>query len=441
VTINPAVLAFTALASLAAAAMFGIVPALRASRPDVVEALRSSGRTAGLASGRLLRSGVVIAEVALSFVLLIGSGLMLRSMIALQHVDPGFEARGVLTFLLAGLRGQGPQRAVTVQQVRERLRALQGVQAVTAASLLPLDGGIGYGRWGTEEAVANPGKFHEGDFPAVLPGYFETLRTKLIEGRTFTDADNVLGPRLVVIDEDLAAIAFPNQSAVGKRLLIRARTPEPEWFEVIGVVAHQRRASLARPGREALFLTDAYFGQGAVARWAIRSTADPTQLGPAIRQEIARLDPRLVVSEMQPMQTFVDKAQAKTRFALLLIAIFGSVAALLAAVGLYGVLSAAVRQRTAEIGVRMALGAAPAGIFRLMVGQGLRLSAFGIAAGLIVALGLTRVMESLLVGVQPSDPLTFAIMAMLFFVIAAVSSWLPARRAALLDPTKALREE
>ena len=441
VTINPAVLAFTALASLAAAAMFGIVPALRASRPDVVEALRSSGRTAGLASGRLLRSGVVIAEVALSFVLLIGSGLMLRSMIALQHVDPGFEARGVLTFLLAGLRGQGPQRAVTVQQVRERLRTLQGVQAVTAASLLPLDGGIGYGRWGTEEAVANPGKFHEGDFPAVLPGYFETLRTKLIEGRTFTDADNVLGPRLVVIDEDLAAIAFPNQSAVGKRLLIRARTPEPEWFEVIGVVAHQRRASLARPGREALFLTDAYFGQGAVARWAIRSTADPTQLGPAIRQEIARLDPRLVVSEMQPMQTFVDKAQAKTRFALLLIAIFGSVAALLAAVGLYGVLSAAVRQRTAEIGVRMALGAAPAGIFRLMVGQGLRLSAFGIAAGLIVALGLTRVMESLLVGVQPSDPLTFTIMAMLFFVIAAVSSWLPARRAALLDPTKALREE
>jgi len=441
VAINPAVLAFTALASLAAAAMFGIVPALRASRPDVVEALRSSGRTAGLAAGRLLRSGVVVAEVALSFVLLIGSGLMLRSMIALQHVDPGYEARGVLTFFLAGLRGQGPQRAVTLEQVRQRLRALPGVQAVTASSTLPLDGAIAYGRWGTEEALANPGKFHEGDFPVVLPGYFETLRTKLIEGRSFTDADNVPGPRLVVIDNDLAAIAFPNQSAIGKRLLIRARTPEPEWFEVIGVVAHQRRASLARPGREALFLTDAYFGQGAVARWAVRATGDPAQLGPAIRSEIARLDPRLVVSEMQPMQVFVDHAQGQTRFALLLIGIFACIAALLAAVGLYGVLSAAVRQRTAEIGVRMALGAAPAAIFRLMVGQGLRLSAFGIGAGLIAGLGLTRVMESMLVGVQPSDPLTFAVMALLFFVIAAVSSWLPARRAALLDPTRALRDE
>jgi putative ABC transport system permease protein len=440
VSINTVVVAFTALASLAAAAMFGIVPALRASRPDVIEGLRSSGRTAALASGRLLRSGVVIAEVALSFVLLIGSGLMLRSMLALQHVDPGFEAHGVLTFLLAGLRGDGPQRAVMVQQVRERLRALSGVQSVAAASPLPLDGGIAYGRWGTEEAVANPGKFHEADFHFVLPGYFETLKTKLIEGRTFTDADNVPGPRLIVVDNDLAAAAFPNQSAIGKRLLVRARTPEPEWFEVIGVVAHQRHTSLARPGHEALFLTDAYMGQGVVGRWAVRGS-DATQLAPAIRAEITRLDPRLVISEMQPMQAFVDQAQGQTRFALLLIGIFSCIAALLAAVGLYGVLSAAVRQRTAEIGVRMALGAAPSAIFRLMVGQGIRLSAIGIAVGFVVALGLTRAIASMLVDVHPTDPLTFAAMALLFFGIAAVSSWLPARRAALLDPTIALREE
>jgi putative ABC transport system permease protein len=393
-----------------------------------------------LASGRLLRSGVVIAEVALSFVLLIGSGLMLRSMLALQHVDPGFEAHGVLTFLLAGLRGDGPQRAVMVQQVRERLRALSGVQSVAAASPLPLDGGIAYGRWGTEEAVANPGKFHEADFHFVLPGYFETLKTKLIEGRTFTDADNVPGPRLIVVDNDLAAAAFPNQSAIGKRLLVRARTPEPEWFEVIGVVAHQRHTSLARPGHEALFLTDAYMGQGVVGRWAVRGS-DATQLAPAIRAEITRLDPRLVISEMQPMQAFVDQAQGQTRFALLLIGIFSCIAALLAAVGLYGVLSAAVRQRTAEIGVRMALGAAPSAIFRLMVGQGIRLSAIGIAVGFVVALGLTRAIASMLVDVHPTDPLTFAAMALLFFGIAAVSSWLPARRAALLDPTIALREE
>jgi putative ABC transport system permease protein len=442
VTIDPMVLAFTALAALAAAAMFGVVPALRASRPELVEALRSSGRTAGLAAGRMLRSGVVMAEVALSFVLLVGSGLMLRSLVALQHVDPGFEARGVLTFFLAGLRGPGPERAAFIRQLQARLRGLPGVEAVTAASPMPLDGGIAYGRWGTEETVADPGKFHEADFHFVLPGYFEALHTRLIEGRTYTDADNVPGIRRLVIDDDLAARAFPNQTAVGKRLLVRARTPEPEWFEVIGVVAHQRHGSLARAGREAMFLTDAYAGQGVVGRWAVRAAGDPTLLGGAIRAEIARLDPRLVVAEMQPMQKFVDHAQAQTRFALVLIGVFAVIAAMLAAVGLYGVLSAAVRQRTAEIGVRMALGAAPAGIFRLMVGQGLRLSGAGIAMGLIVALALTRVaMHSMLVGVAPTDPLTFAAMAVLFLLIAAVSSWLPARRAALLDPTVALREE
>ncbi|HYL34859.1 MAG TPA: ABC transporter permease [Bryobacteraceae bacterium] len=441
VTIDPMVLAFTALAALAAAAMFGIVPALRASRPELVEALRSSGRTAGLAGGRRLRSAVVVAEVALSFVLLIGSGLMVRSLVALQHVDPGFEPRGVLTFFLAGFRGPGPARATFIRQLQERLRGLPGVEAVTAASPLPLDGGIAYGRWGTEEAVADPGKFHEGDFHFVLPGYFEALHTRLIAGRTYTDADNVPGVRRLVIDEDVAAKAFPNRSAVGKRLLVRARTPEPEWFEVIGVVAHQRHGSLARAGREAMFLTDAYMGQGVVARWAVRAAGDPARLGPAIRAEVAHLDPRLVVSEMQPMQKFVDHAQAQTRFALVLIGVFAAIAAVLAAVGLYGVLSAVVRQRTAEIGVRMALGAAPSGIFRLMVGQGLGLSVAGIAIGLILALALTRSMTTLLVGVAPTDPMTFAAMAILFLLIAGVSAWLPARRAALLDPTVALREE
>jgi predicted permease len=361
--------------------------------------------------------------------------------VALQLVDPGFEARGVLTFLLAGLRGPGPQRAVFIQQLRGKLQALPGVHAVTAATPLPLDGGIAYGRWGTEDAIANPGKFHEGDFHFVIPGYFEALHTKLIEGRTFTDADNMPDVRRLVIDKNLAVIAFPNQSATGKRLLVRARTPEPEWFEVIGVVEHQRHTSLAREGHEAMFLTDGYMGPGAVARWAVRTDSDPALLGNAIRAEVAKLDPRVLVSEMQPMQKFVDHAQAQTRFALLLIGIFSGIAAILAAIGLYGVLSAAVRQRTAEIGVRMALGADSANIFRLMVGQGIRLSAAGIALGLVVAAALTRVMVSMLVGVEPTDPLTFAAMVLLFFAIAAFSSWLPARRAASLDPTKALREE
>jgi putative ABC transport system permease protein len=190
-----------------------------------------------------------------------------------------------------------------------------------------------------------------------------------------------------------------------------------------------------------MFLTDAYMGQGVVGRWAVRTSGDPELLGAAIRREVAALDPKLVISEMQPMQRFVDQAQGQTRFTLALIGVFAAIAAVLAAVGLYGVLSAAVRQRTAEIGVRMALGAAPASIFRNMIGQGLWLSAGGVALGFIAALLLTRAMTSMLVGVQPTDPMTFAGMALVFLMIAAVSSWLPARRAARLDPTVALREE
>lgn len=315
------------------------------------------------------------------------------------------------------------------------------MQSVSAATPLPLDGEIANGRWGTEEARANPGKFQQADVHFVLPGYFETLKTPLLAGRTFTDADNVPGRNGIVIDQILAAKAFPAQSAVGKRLLARIRSEEPEWLEVIGVVAHQRQASLARPGREAIYFTDAFVGYGAARRWLIKTASDPAALGAAIRSEVARIDPRLVVAEVQPMQKFVQHAQAPTRFALLLIGVFAGIAALLAAVGLYGVLSAAVRQRTAEIGVRMALGAAPSTIFQIMVGEGLGLSAAGIVLGLLAALGLTRAMISMLVDVKPTDPVTYASIAVLFFLMAVVASWLPARRAARLDPATALREE
>jgi predicted permease len=441
IAIDPAVLAFTAVAALAAAATFGVVPALRASRPQVADVLRASGRTSGLGSGRLLRNGVVVAEVALSFVLLVGSGLMLRSFVALERTDPGFDARGLLTFSLPVVRADIQERAQFVRLLGQRLRALPGVQAVTAAAPLPLDGGIANGRWGTDEAAADPAKFQQADFFAVLPGYFEALHTRLITGRAFTEADNRPELKYIMIDQLLAAKAFPNQSAVGQRLLARIRTLEPEWFQVIGVVAHQRHESLAVDGREQMFLTDGYMQHGAVARWAIRADGDPMRLAAAARAEVTRLDPKLAPAEVQPMQAFVDRAQAPTRFALILIAIFASIAAILAAVGLYGVLSTVVQQRTAEIGVRVALGAPPASIQHLLVGQGLRLSAAGIVLGLAAAFAVTRVMSSMLVGVAPTDPATFAAIAVAFFVIAGIASWLPARRASALDPVAALREE
>jgi predicted permease len=441
--IDPAVLGFTALAALAAAAVFGLAPAVRAARPSVAVLLRASGRNAGLGGVGLLRNFVVVAEVALSFVLLIGSGLMFRSFLELQHIDPGFNPHGLLTFLLLGGRGgQKPEeRAARQREILTRLHELPGVQSVTSSFPLPLAGGFSPIRWGLEPALTDPSKFQAVDFQIVLPGYFEVLHTPLIAGRTFTDADNAPDRKGVVIDQMLAGKAFPGQSAVGKRLLIRIRTPEPEWVEVIGVVAHQRDSSLAVAGREQIYFADGFLGHGATGYWAIRTAGDPAKYATAVRAAIAKLDPTLLVSEMQPMDALVDHAQASTRFSLLLIGVFASVAVLLAGVGLYGVLSTVVRQRTPEIGVRMALGAAPRSIFSLVVGQGLRLSAAGIALGLVAAFELTRAITSMLVGVKATDPVTFASMAVLFFVIAAVASWLPARRAAGLDPTAALREE
>ena len=275
----------------------------------------------------------------------------------------------------------------------------------------------------------------------MLPGYFEVMHTPLLAGRTFTDADNALGRNVLLIDQLLADKAFPHQSPVGKRILIRTRTPEPEWVEVIGVVAHQREESLAERGREQVYLADAFLGSGVVQNWAVRVGGVPASYGSEIRAAIKGLDPHLLITELQPMDTLVDRAQAGTRFSLLLIGVFAVIAGLLAGVGLYGVLSTVVRQRTAEIGVRMTLGAGPGQIFQLIVGQGLRLTAIGIAAGLIAAFALTRGMTTMLVGVKATDPATFATVSIVFFLIATIASWLPARRASGLDPTVALRDQ
>jgi putative ABC transport system permease protein len=442
IAIDPAVLGFTALAGLAAAAIFGMAPAIKASRPDIMHVLRGVGRNAGLGGGGLMRNVVVVAEVALSFVLLIGSGLMVRSFIALQNINPGFDPHGLLTFQLLGPRGNQPQlRAAFQQNVKQHLSSMPGVQSVTAAGPFPLTGGFSPIRWGKEDALADSSKFQAVDFQIVLPGYFETMRTPLIAGRTFTDADNAPERTGVVVDEFLATKAFPHESAVGKRVLTRVRGAQPEWVEILGVVAHQRVTSLAQAGREQIYFTDGFVGHGGAGQWAVRTSGDPAQYSAAIRAEIGKLGGRLVINKLTSMDVLVEKAQSGTRFSLLLIGVFAVIAALLAGVGLYGVLSTVVRQRTAEIGVRMALGAAPSSIFQLVVGQGLQLSVVGIALGVAAAFGLTRVMTGMLIGVKPTDPATFAAIAILFLAIAGLASWIPGRRAASLDPTQALRDE
>jgi predicted permease len=440
VSLDPAVLAFAVAACVVSAVVFGLVPALRASRPNLADALRAGGRGATGGHGTLLRKSVVMAEVALSFVLLIGCGLMIRSAIALQHVDPGFDATGLLTMRLGNLRFRSDTEGVAkIAVIRERLSAVPGVRAVTAAAVLPLENRPFSGRWGTSAAVGDPTKFRQGQFHVVMPGYFEAMRGRVIAGRTFGPEDDVPNAKTIVIDDRVAAMAFPNESAIGKHLLARISTPEPETFEVIGVVAHQRHTTLVGDEKESIYFSNGAQRLGAGA-WIVRTNGDPAKLEAPVRSALLQLDPTILVSDMKPMSAYLDRAMAPTRFALALIALFAGLAATLAAVGLYGVLSSIVRQRGTEIGVRMAFGAQPSGIFRMVVGQGLRLSAAGVAVGLVAALLLTRAMTRLLIGVTPTDPLTFAAMVVVFFGIAAVASWLPARRAASVQPNVALRD-
>jgi putative ABC transport system permease protein len=441
--IDPAVLAFSIGAGLFAAVLFGLAPALRASRPDVAQVLRAAGRTSGLGGGALLRNSVVVVEVALCFVLLVGSGLVFRSFLALKRIDTGYDARGLLTFRgMGGRPGRNlDERAAAVRQVRATLAAIPGVEGVTAANILPLSGLFFPNRWGKEDAVNDYTKFQSADLQVVLPGYFDTMRTPLLAGRVFNDSDNNLEPRRMIIDQFLAAKAFPNGNAVGQRILSRINTPDNVWYEIIGVVAHQRLSSLAEPGREQIYITDGSLYHGRVQGWAIRTRGDPAKYAAAVRAAMTKLDSSMLLTNVETMESIVERAQTGTRFTFFLIAGFGSLAALLAGVGLYGVLSTVVRQRTAEIGVRMALGAAPSGILAMMIGYGMRLSAIGIATGLVVALLLTKAMTGMLIGIEAIDPLTFLAMAVLFFAIAGAATWIPARRAASLDPLAALRGE
>jgi predicted permease len=440
VSMDPLVLGFALAACVVSAVIFGLVPALRASRPNLADALRAGGRGATGGHGTLLRKSVVMAEVALSFVLLVGCGLMIRSAVALQHVDPGFDANGLLTMRLGNMRFRSESEAIAkTALIRERLSAVPGVRAVTAAAVLPLENRAFNGRWGTDAAIGDPTKFRQGEFHVVMPGYFEALHARLIAGRTFGPSDDVSSAKTIVIDDRVAAMAFPNESAVGKHLLARISTPEPETFQVIGVVAHLRHTVLVGDEKESIYFSNGAQRNGAGA-WIVRTDGDPAALAGSVRSALTQLDPQILITELKPLSDYVDRAMAPTRFALALIGVFAALAAVLAAIGLYGVLSSLVRQRVPEIGVRMAFGAQPSGIFRMVVGEGLRLSVIGVAVGLAAALLLTRAMTKLLIGVTPTDPVTFATMVVVFFAIAALASWLPARRAADVQPNVALRQ-
>ncbi len=466
--IDGGVLAFTAAVSLFAGALFGAIPALRAT-PNPGAVLQAGGRRSTAGRGRhRARNVLVAAQIALALVLLVGSGLMVRSYQALRDVDPGFDAQGVLTLRLSLPDAEYPQaeeRARFYQQVLERIRALPGVETAGAVTRLPLAGGGSNSAHTFEDFPLEPDQV-----PRIIanrraaPGYFETLRVPLLAGRTFTPADHRQQARVALVSEAVAEHFWTTKSrsraagatwreagVVGKRLS-SGTAEQGDWYTIVGVVASMRADGLAEDPTETIYypmVNPPYPGDGedAEARaprtmsLAIRTSVPPESLAAAARQAIWAADPDLPVANVRTLAEITAGDSARTGFTMLLLSIAAAVALLLGTVGLYGVISYVVSQRTQEIGVRMALGAGRGQVSRMVVRQGLGVALAGIAAGLAAAAGASRLLEASLFGVGATDPLTFAAVALLLFAVAAAASYLPARRAASVDPLAALHYE
>ncbi|MGH7562221.1 MAG: ABC transporter permease [Gemmatimonadales bacterium] len=451
VSLDAGAFAFAAAVAVVAAILFGLAPALRAVRGNLADGLRDRGTDTGGVRGNKLRTVLVVSEVTLSLVLLIGAGLMVRSFAAIQRVDPGFDAKNVVTFtaplpFLKYLTSQS--RATFINQLGERLAAIPGVESVGGVTPLPLAGGeqysVGsYGRIGEADDVYRTNK---ADYKAVLPGYFEAMRIALVSGRTFLRSDNEdQALDVAVVDQKLAARLFGKENPLGAQILVdhfneKTFSMERLPVTIVGVVANVRSASLAAEGRETIYLP--YVFQAFLPlTFVVRTATDPASLMPRIRTEVNALDPNVPVADMATLASWVSEAMSQTRFLLALSSTFAGLALVLAALGLYGVISYSARQRTREIGVRVALGASDRDVRRLILGHGMVVAAIGIGLGLAASVALTRVVTSYLVGVSATDPVTFAGVPVVLLGVSALASYLPARRATTVDPVQALREE
>jgi len=451
VAIDARAFLFAAAVGVVAAVVFGLAPALRAVRGNLADGLRDRGTDTGGVRGNKLRTVLVVSEVTLSVVLLVGAGLMVRSFAAIQKVDPGFDAQNVVTFnapvqFLRYLTSQS--RATFVNQLGDRLAGIPGVEAVGGVTPLPLAGGeqysVGsYGRTGDADDVYRANK---ADYKAVLPGYFEAMRIQLVSGRTLVRSDNeAQALDVAVIDLKLARRVFGDENPLGAQLLMDHFNEQTFSMErlpvtIVGVVANVRSGSLAAESRETIYVP--YVFQAFLPlTFVVRTAVDPASLVPRIRTEVNALDPDVPVAGVATLESWVTKARAQTRFLLALITTLAGLALALAALGLYGVTSYSARQRTREIGVRVALGATDRDVVRLILGHGMTVAGIGIALGLAASVALTRVVTSYLVGVTATDPITLAGVPVVLLAVSAVASYLPARRASIVDPVHALREE
>ncbi len=449
ISIDGRVLLFTLLISIISGTLFGLAPVSRASDINVHSTLKEGGRgTAGTGAmwgkGRNLRKTLVVCELALSVLLLIGATLLIKSFSHLQNVSPGFNPDNVLTLELtmAGNKYADKQKVLSAyKQLNEQIQSLPGVSYAGEISSLPLSQMFAWGPITVEGRIPPPGEnFINTDIRVVAGRYFEAMQIPLRDGRLFNDSDIESNLHVCVVDEYMARELWPNQSAVGKRIHFGGISENNPWITVVGVVGRIKQYTLDSDSRIA-----AYFPQLQYATHdmnvVVRSKSDPASLASVVRQEIQKVDPDLPVYHVRTMDQRIQESLARRRFSMLLLSIFAGLAVALAMIGIYGVISYLVNQGTREIGIRMALGATPRAILQVVIRRGMELTIPGVFIGLVGAFLLTRVMQSLLFGVKPIDPVTFAAIPLLLTLVALVATYIPAQRATRVDPTISLREE
>jgi putative ABC transport system permease protein len=447
VRLDWSVLIFTGGISLATGLLFGLMPALQTTNPHLNEMLKEGDRsgTSGPARHRA-RDLLVVSEVALSLVLLVGAGLLIRSFVRLLKVDPGFRPDHVLTVsipLPISRYPEAAQQAAFFQRSLERVRELPGVRYAGAVTDVPLFGGSSTGFDIEGRPLARPNERPMTDFRSASPGYFQAMGIGLIAGRTFTPDDRADSPPVALINETLARRYFGNQNPIGKRIGLSRPI---DWREIVGVVRDVRNYGLASEVKPECYLPylqnapDYLAGSASWMVMVVRTESDPLGYVGAIKETLHRIDPDQPIASIKPMTAYLAQSIAQRRFNMLLLAVFAGLALLLAAVGIYGVISYSVAQRQREVGIRMALGAQPADVI-LIVRQGMRPAFLGLVAGILAAIALTRFMASLLFEVSALDPLVFGLVGVVLMLVAAVACFIPARRALHLDPAITLRSE
>jgi putative ABC transport system permease protein len=440
------VLALTVTVSLVTGIVFGLAPALEATRLNLNDALKEGGKGAGGqgARGKHMQGGLVIAEIALALVLMAGAGLLVKSFVHLQRVDPGFRTENILTLVVpvAGAEySEGPRYVAFFREATERIRALPGVRDAGIVNFLPLYGGLGAATGFTVEGwpPPPPGEEPTTQVRVADPGFFRVMGIPILRGRGFTDAEAAEARQVVLVSQSLALKYFPGENPIGKRIKVQM-SEEPVPTEIVGIVGDVKFDSLTDEVRPTVYMTlpDLVYP---FMTFVIHTSGDPVEMAPTVRRALREVDPNQPVSDVRSMEKVMAGTVGRARFNTLLLGLFAGLATLLSTVGIFGVMSYSVTLRTREIGLRIALGAQPREVLRLILKQGLLLTAIGIAIGLAGALALTRLLASLLFGVGSTDPATFAGIVLLLTLVSLIACYLPARRATRVDPLIALRYE